>query len=233
MTGARRARRKSPDDRRNDIVAAVLWLLAKGGASAVTTPAIARRVGVAQSAIFKHFRNKETMWRAVMDALALDVGSRLRGAASTEGPHSDRLFAIIVAYLTVVKDFPAVPALMFAEAGQLHGTGNYLREEITRRFGWFHGALEEQIKGGMQTGDFRADLDSDAAATLAAGIAQSQILRWQVSGRAIDLLGEARKCYPIFLQGIVSENARQRGARQKSTSSIEVTAHEVVQRANR
>lgn len=217
MTTARRARRKSPEDRRNDIVSAVLWLLAKGGASAVTTPAIARRVGVAQSAIFKHFRNKEAMWRAVMDALAFEVGARLRSAASAEGPQPDRLLAIIFAYLQVVKDLPAVPALMFAEAGQLHGAGKYLREEVTRRFGWFHGALEEQIRAGMQSGDFRPDLDSNAAATLAAGIAQSQILRWRVSGGAIDLLREAHKCYPIFLQGIVAARRRNRGASREST----------------
>lgn len=184
----------------------------------MTTPAIARRVGVAQSAIFKHFRNKEVMWRAVMDALAIVVGERLRAAASTGGSHADRLLGIIVAYLMVVKDVPAVPALMFAEAGQLEGAGRYLREEITRRFGWFHGALEEQIKAGTQIGEFRPDLDSTAAATLAAGIAQSQILRWQVSGRAIDLVDEARKCYAVFLQGIVSVRHGNHRRSQESES---------------
>jgi hypothetical protein len=36
---------------------------------------------------------------------------------------ADRMFAIITAYLTVVKDIPAIPALMFADPRQMDGAG--------------------------------------------------------------------------------------------------------------
>ncbi len=189
------------------MVAAVFWLLAKGGVSAVSTPAIARRVGVAQSAVFKHFRNKEALWRAVMDALALEVGSRLQTAGDGSGSRADRMFAIIQAYLTVVEQVPAIPVLMFADPRQLHGAGKYLRQEITTRFGWFHNALREQIAAGMRIGEFRSAIDTNVAASLAAGIAQSLILRWRVSGGRIDMLAQARDLYPVFLVSITSRDA--------------------------
>jgi hypothetical protein len=109
------------------------------------------------------------------------------------------MFAIITAYLTVVEGIPAIPALMFADPRQMHGAGKYLRQEITSRFGWFHSTLCEQIEAGVQAGEFRGDVDPKVAAGLAAGIAQSLILRWRVSGGAIDMLAEAGKVYPMFL----------------------------------
>jgi AcrR family transcriptional regulator len=183
-------------------VSAVLQLLAKGGVAAASTPAIARRVGVTQSALFKHFRNKESLWRAVLDALAIEVGARFQAASQESGSHADRMFAIIKAYLKVVKDVPAIPALMFADPRQMDGAGKYVRQEITARFGWFHDALCGQIEAGMRTREFRPDIDPKAAASLAAGIAQSLILRWRVSGGAIDMLGEAHRAYPLFLVSI-------------------------------
>jgi AcrR family transcriptional regulator len=153
----------------------------------------------ASSALFKHFRNKEAMWRAVMEALALEVGSRFQAALQESGSHAHRMFAIITAYLTVVEGIPAIPALMFADPRQMHGAGKYLRQEITSRFGWFHSTLCEQIEAGVQAGEFRGDVDPKVAAGLAAGIAQSLILRWRVSGGAIDMLAEAGKVYPMFL----------------------------------
>jgi AcrR family transcriptional regulator len=180
----------------------VFGLLAKGGVTAVSTPAIGRRVGVTQSALFKHFRSKEALWRAVMDALALEVGSRFQAALQEGGSHADRMFAIITAYLTVVEEIPAIPALMFADPRQMHGAGKYMRQDITSRFGWFHGALCAQIEAGMVAGEFRGDVDPKVAACLAAGIAQSLILRWRVSGGAIDMVAEADKIYPVFLVGI-------------------------------
>ncbi len=178
---------------------AVLGLLAKGGVAAVSTPAIARRIGVTQSALFKHFRNKEALWRAVMDTLALEVGSRFQAALKERGSHADRIFAIITAYLGVVQEIPAIPALMFADPRQMHGAGSYLRQEINARFGWFHSALCDQIKAGFHSGEFRGDVDPKVAASLAAGIAQSLILRWRVSGGAIDMLEEASRMFPLFI----------------------------------
>ncbi len=81
----------------------------------------------------------------------------------------------------------------------MHGAGKYLRQQITSRFSWFHSALREEIEAGMRAGEFRGDVDPKVAAGLAAGIAQSLILRWRVSGGAIDMLGEAGKIYPMFL----------------------------------
>jgi AcrR family transcriptional regulator len=184
------------------VVVVVLDLLANGGVSAVTTPAIARRIGIAQSALFKHFPNKEAIWRAVMETIALEVGARLAGAAAESGTHEERIFAILAAYLSAVIDIPAIPALLFSGEVQTPGRASYLRTEISKRFGWFHAALRDQLFVGQRSGAFRRDFDPDAAASLAAGIAQSAVLRWRLGGGEVDMIAEAHRAFPLFLAAI-------------------------------
>jgi AcrR family transcriptional regulator len=205
MTAARRATRRPAADRRDEVVAAALGLLAEGGALAVSTPAIARRVGVTQSAIFKHFHNKEAIWRAVMDAIAAEVGPRLARAGQSAGDCADRLLAIVIAYLGAVEDMPAIPALLFSGEVQAGSGAPYLREEIARRFGWFHEALSGQLRAGLASGELRPDLDIDAAALLAAGIAQSLILRWRIAGGEVDMQAQAKRIFPLFASAVLAE----------------------------
>ena len=202
MTGMRRAPRKSPQERREEIVNAALQLLTEGGAPAVSTPALARRVGVTPSGVFKHFANKEEVWRAVMTHIADAMGARLRAAIRGEGTCADRLLALLEAYLLAVDEMPAIPAILFSGEVQTGGGASYLREEIARRFGWLHEALKTQLLAGQAAGEFRRDLDIEAAAVMAAGLAQSTILRWRVHGGAVDMLSEARRMFPLLLNAI-------------------------------
>ncbi len=200
MIETQRAPRKRPQERREEIVRAALELLAEGGAPAVSTPALARRVGVTPSAVFKHFADKEAVWRAVMTDIAEVMGARLGAAVVLEGTCTERLFALLEAYLQAVADIPAIPALLFSGEVQAGGSASYLRDEIARRFGWLHEALRTQLLAGQATGEFRRDLDIEAAAVMAAGIAQSTILRWRVHGGAVDMLAESSRMFPLFLR---------------------------------
>ena len=63
-------RRKPAEDRKADIVAAVLVLADRIGPDRLTTNDIAHEVGVTQAAIFRHFPTKAELWTAVGDAIA-------------------------------------------------------------------------------------------------------------------------------------------------------------------
>ncbi len=97
---------------------------------------------------------------------------------------------------------PAMPELLFAVEAQAQGSSAYRREEIARRFGWFHDALRVQLTAGRALGEFRHDLDVEAAAVLASGIAESLILRRRISEPAIDMPAEPERVFRILLSGL-------------------------------
>jgi hypothetical protein len=69
-----------------------------------------------------------------MDALAREVAARFQAASQKCRSHANRIVAIIKAFLIVVDEIPAIPALMFADPRQ-----NGRRREIPAPIE--HGAL--------------------------------------------------------------------------------------------
>src|ERR1700730_18058668 len=88
-----RARAMSPEQRRDDIIAATLPLLKELGAN-VTTSQIAHAAGIAEGTIFRVFADKRTLLLAALRAAmsASEEVARI-GEISLETPHADRLEA--------------------------------------------------------------------------------------------------------------------------------------------
>ena len=63
-------RRMPAEDRKAEIVAALLHLADRIGPDRLTTTDIARAVGVTQAAIFRHFPTKADLWTTVGEVIA-------------------------------------------------------------------------------------------------------------------------------------------------------------------
>src|SRR5512139_2626330 len=95
-------RRLHTDERRQEIVATVLALARDRGPDAITTQAIAQRMGLTQGAVFRHFPDKEAIWLAVFAWVRESLGAGLTAAierAGTPVRRIERAFAAHVAFL--------------------------------------------------------------------------------------------------------------------------------------
>ncbi|PTE12915.1 TetR/AcrR family transcriptional regulator, partial [Phaeovulum veldkampii] len=105
-------RRKSAEDRKTEIVAAVLDLADRIGPDRLTTNDIAQEVGVTQAAIFRHFPTKAELWTAVGDAIADRLECAWRHAVNSSESPQARLKALIAAQLQQIEQTPALPAIL-------------------------------------------------------------------------------------------------------------------------
>ncbi|HEU0016377.1 MAG TPA: TetR/AcrR family transcriptional regulator [Longimicrobium sp.] len=103
------------DDIKSRIVAAARALYTERGPDAVTMRAVADRVGVTATALYRHFRDKDAILQEV-----LGEGSRLIGShlfAALEGATAaDRLRATAAAYLAFAREQPQAYRAMFDPA---------------------------------------------------------------------------------------------------------------------
>ncbi|MRU14700.1 helix-turn-helix transcriptional regulator [Roseovarius sp. A21] len=95
-------RRKSSGDRKAEIVEATLRLLTVTPVEALSTARIADDIGITQAAIFRHFRTKDALWAAVLEAVEARAVSAWDAAEEGQTTPLARLRAVLRAQLGLI-----------------------------------------------------------------------------------------------------------------------------------
>lgn len=141
------------DTRRRQVAEAALRTIAEDGASHFTTRAVAERVGISDSTLFRHFGNKEEI---VLEAMSILEAEMAKGLLETGDSQAD-LEAFFRHRAAFVGAEASVGRLIFSDEF-VHLAGEAARSCIK---GWRAtnvGFLTSRLKPLQDEGVFRADL---------------------------------------------------------------------------
>jgi len=151
----------SPSDTREALLNAAAELLAEGGLGEATTQKVARRAGVAEGTIYRHFPSKE----AVLEAVFARAWRRLNEALEARLPPRTKPEARLRAYLgtalTVMGSHPQETTLLRLEFSHLMAGGAC---SVPPGSVAFVRILEESIQLAQAAGRARPGLDPAVAA---------------------------------------------------------------------
>lgn len=179
----------------------MLAMAGEEGVEQVTTRALARRVGISEPALYRHFPGgKAEMWRALAGFVGEHMQAAWRGAlAETEGA-PEQLRALITAQLNLMASMPALPAILFTRA--LHRDNTALRTGIAEVAGRFHARVEQIVAEGQRRGELSAEVDPDRAAWLLISVVQGTAMRWWLNERTFALEAEGARILETALTGL-------------------------------
>ena len=115
------ARGHQRDSIRAAILEAATHLLARGGFTALTMRALARRIGVSAPTIYSHFRNKEALVENLVAQGLERLADALREART--GADGSRLGAVVGAYGRFAEENGALFDLMFPASAATRPSG--------------------------------------------------------------------------------------------------------------
>lgn len=187
------------DERQREIVAAVLDLACERGPDAITTQAIADRVGITQGAIFRHFSDKEAIWLAVFAWVRTALGEVLEKAIAGGGSPLTKIKRAFVAHVTFVAHNPGVPRVMFHEL-QYPGDSP-VRAEVRAMLGAYRKRLAQLFNEAVTAGELPANLDTGLAPILFIGAVQSLVIQASLMGNPSGMVRRARQLLPLLLDG--------------------------------
>jgi len=191
-------RRKPAEDRKAEIVAALLVLADRLGPDRVTTGAVAAEVGVTQAALFRHFSTKAALWQAAAAHLAARLQAGWAHALATADVPTGRLRALTAAQFALIAGTPALPMLLFSR--ELRLDNPELRATFRGCLDSFLALLTHEVAAAQAGGGLtRAVADGDAAALLAA-VVQGVAIRWTLSARDFDLVAEGGRLVDVQLR---------------------------------
>jgi AcrR family transcriptional regulator len=190
------------EERRAVTVEAVVSLAAEQNPNGITTASIAKRMGLTQGALFRHFPNKDAILQAVMewvaDRLLARVDKALRGTPSPLAA----LEGMFMAHVEFVIEHPGVPRLLFGELQRAEETGpKRMVQTLIHRYGE---RLRRLLEEGKTLGELDAHLDTEASATLFIGTVQGLVMQSLLAGDICRMRKDAPKVFAIYQRGIRS-----------------------------
>jgi AcrR family transcriptional regulator len=137
---------------RQRLVRAALELFTTQGYHVTTTVQIARKAGVAEGTIYKHFQSKQHLMNELYRGAARWAARAAEEADGAAGPVRDRLQGLAQRLVAGALQEPAVMQLYFVER---HGGGGVLDDKSREAGREFHTALERLLARGKSDGAIR------------------------------------------------------------------------------
>jgi AcrR family transcriptional regulator len=185
--------------RREITVEAVLGLAAEQNPSDITTAAIARRMGLTQGAIFRHFPTKEALLEAVMEWVADRLTVRLDAARDEALDPMAALEAMFMAHVAFIAEHPGVPRLLIGELQRAEDTpAKRIARTLLEAYGARIAALLERLR---ERGGLRAGLHTGDAVVAFIGAVQGLAMQSLIAGDIGRIRAQAPAIFDIYRRG--------------------------------
>ena len=192
--------RKRGDERRDQIERAALAILDERGTGALSIASVAHRVGVAPSALYRHFPDKDAMVDAMIARLSLATRANLERAVAESGEDAvEALGRFLHRHVEFILENRGFPMLIFSDLVLQH---EGRRAAMRGNFERFREVVAQLLREGQRQGRVRAEVDPDAGAFALFGVFMPPALHWHLSGGRTDLAGTVRRAWSIYLAGI-------------------------------
>jgi TetR/AcrR family transcriptional regulator, fatty acid metabolism regulator protein len=186
--------------RREQIVEAALGLIAAQGVRRLSMGALARRVGLVPSALYRHFGSKQEILQAAVQMIGQKAGENLKAVRKLTPNSLERLQYLLTGIIKMIRELQAMPRIIFSE-----GMATDHPEDKRQVYEMLQGVLkqvENIIREGQERGEIRADLDAKSLAFTFWGMIPPAVILWHMSDGEFDVTRYAGKSWDLFRESI-------------------------------
>jgi len=182
--------------RQKQIIETSLEIIRSGGIQKLTTKEIARRIGISEQAVYRHFNSKLHILTAVIRYFD-DCFQELFDSIDLPDEPLDQIKKITSTHLEFFNNNPAVAAVIFSE--EIFQNEKSLSMEVKQ-------ALEKRLKhmtslisAGQHRGEIRNEFAADNLAHILLASMRLIVTRWRLAGFSYDLTKQGRLIIDDFL----------------------------------
>lgn len=171
--------RRLRPERKVEILQAVMSLLEEGNTK-ITTAALAKRVGVSEAALYRHYPNKAAMFQALVGYLEDHLLTPVNQLSERGGTAQEQLRSLFKYHLKVFGEHPGLCRVFLVE-GIATEAGEAARRMILV-VSKYRTQVKQLLRKGQASGELSGDLPVEAVAQLFVGIIQARVLNFVLSG---------------------------------------------------
>jgi TetR/AcrR family transcriptional regulator len=148
--------RGQPEESRGAILKAAAKEFAEHGIAGARTDAIAREAGVNKALLYYYFKDKETLYGAVLDNAFSGMKASVFEVLDSELPAREKIMAYVGAYFDFIASNPIYPKLMQREMMRAReGESKHINRLVKTYFQPIYGRVGQLLEKGIADGEFR------------------------------------------------------------------------------
>lgn len=195
-----RATKASTEIRQEQIAKAALELLLRHGWKNVSIAAVARKVGVVPSNIYRHYQSKDEVLDSVMDLVGQHLLANVRAARRESNDALERLRCLLTRHVQLVRGEIPIPRVVFSE--EAFAGNSRRRRKVYQLFKGYLDGIAEIIREGQKDKRIRKTAAARPLAVMLLGLVQPAAILWVMSDGQFDIEYQVESAWRIFSQAI-------------------------------
>jgi AcrR family transcriptional regulator len=191
--------------RREQIAEAALGVVASQGIRRLSVAAVARRVGLVPSGIYRHFKSKDEIIDAVLDLLEKRVLAIIEVSRQETDDPLERLRSVLRRHVRFIREGRAIPRLVFSD--DVHSNHPERKAQVCRIMTNYLSHVAEFVRDGQAAGQIRPEIDPQTTALMFFGMIMPAGLLWHLTDGGIDVTQHAERAWHLFHRAVTSDGA--------------------------
>lgn len=175
-------------ERQKEIINASLELIAEKGIQSLTIKNLSKKIGLVESAIYRHYESKTHILIAMLDAIVEQMQYSNRKEVAN-------LFEFIEEKLEnhflLFQENPAMVSVVFAE--DLFQNEPELVEKTRNKVINSIATMSDLLQKGQQRGEIRSDIDAEIISIMINGGVRMLVKQWRMSEFSFDLVSRGKE----------------------------------------
>ena len=198
-----RARKTKTEIRQEQIAAAALELMASHGPKALNLVALARKVGLVPSAIYRHYPGKAAVLDAVLDLLAARLQENVKAVRAEAPAALDRLHRLLDLHVHLLQNDMAIPRVVLSE--EVFNGNTRRRQRVHGIIQDYLGEVAQLVREGQQDGTLRPDVPPDTASVMFLGLIHPAVILWLTSDGVFNVGLHAGRAWGLFTTMVAAQ----------------------------
>lgn len=198
-----RAEKQNSETRKRQIAGAAMALIARQGVKGLSVGAVARKVGLVPSALYRHYKGKEEILEATLKLVKDLILENIRSVQKESASPLEQLKLLMVRHLEMIQEFQAIPRIIFSDEAS---ASQPLRRPVL--FNLVKSILDQVAKlvaKGQCLGQIKPKLDPETVSVIFLGLVQPPAILWYLSQGSFDISKHMKKAWPVFEKAIQAE----------------------------
>jgi AcrR family transcriptional regulator len=186
--------------RHDQIAEAALDIVRSEGIKGLSVVAVAEKVGLVPSAVYRHFKNKSEIVDAVLGLIQTRLNQRYQDVIQQKLKPVEKLNLLLCRHVELINSNNAIPRIIFSE----EVTGG-MPEKQERLYGIIRDVIRNVaavVTEGQNNGTIRRDLPAENIAVSFLGMIQPAAIIWNLSEGEFDLIRHSKHAWKMFQDAI-------------------------------